>query len=297
MSDSGPSLFQRAAGAYLGLAVGDALGATVEFLTRGEIQHQYGVHQKIIGGGWLRLKPGQVTDDTEMSLHLGRALIANGGMDARAICEEFTAWLRSKPIDVGSTVRRGIQRYIHKGTVSTDYHEGDAGNGAVMRTLPVALATLGKPDLLTDWTLAHAHITHNHPFSDAATLSVGRMVHALLAGEGIKGVRDQANDLIAQHKTFKFEPYRGNASAYVVDTMQTVLHCYFMTDTFKSCLIETVNQGGDADTTGAIVGMIAGATYGVDAIPRPWLNKLDPKVSSEIYQQATALLRLAGIEP
>src|SRR5487761_2196912 len=63
-----------ALGAYLGLATGDALGATVEFMLPREIRHHYGTHQDIIGGGWLKLKAGAVTDDTEMSLALGRAL-------------------------------------------------------------------------------------------------------------------------------------------------------------------------------------------------------------------------------
>lgn len=290
-----PTLHSRALGAYLGLAVGDALGATVEFMTRSEISHQFGVHQKIVGGGWLRLKPGQVTDDTDMSLHLGKALIAAKGFQLPVVCEEFADWLRTKPIDVGNTCRRGIQRYITMNTMQTDYHEGDAGNGAVMRTLPVALASVGQPDKLEEWSIAQAHITHNHPLSDDATLTVGRMIHALLLGGGIKAVRDEANALVAKHRTFRFDPYRGNSSAYVVDTMQTVLHFYFRTDSFKQCVVETVNQGGDADTTGAIVGMLAGATYGVENIPQSWLRKLDQDKAWQIEKQVNALLAIAGI--
>lgn len=282
----------RALGAYLGLACGDALGATVEFLTRGEIQHQFGVHQKIVGGGWLRLKPGQVTDDTEMSLRLGRSLIRRAGLDVADVCEEFSDWLRSKPVDIGNTVRRGISRYMVHGTLHTDYHEGDAGNGAVMRTLPVALATVHRPALLEEWSIGHAHVTHNHPLSDAATVSFGRMIHALLAGGGLKALRDEANALVARHRAFRFDPYRGNASAYVVDTMQTVLHSILRTDGFKQAVVETVNHGGDADTTGAIAGALAGALYGAEAIPKGWLKKLDLAVTDEITRQVPALLRL-----
>ncbi len=289
----GPSLDSRALGAFLGLAVGDALGATVEFLTRNEIKHQYGVHQKIVGGGWLRLKPGQVTDDTQMSLGLARSLVRKNGLDPVDLCEEYAEWLRSKPVDVGNTVRRGIQRYINKGTTETDFHEGDAGNGAVMRTLPVALATLGDAERMDAWTITQAHTTHNHPLSDEATLSFNRMIQSLLVGGGMKAVRDEANALVSRHRTFRFDPYRGNATAYVVDTMQTVLHCYFMTDTFKTCVVETVNQGGDADTTGAIVGALAGATYGAEAIPKGWVKKLDPRVREEIETLVPQLLRLS----
>jgi len=91
------SLKERALGAYLGMAVGDALGATVEFLTRSEIAAKYGTHCRMIGGGWLKLKPGQVTDDTQMALYLGRAILAAQGWDLRLICDKFTEWLKRSP--------------------------------------------------------------------------------------------------------------------------------------------------------------------------------------------------------
>jgi len=288
------TLLDRALGAYLGLAVGDALGATVEFLTKGEIAARYGEHNKIVGGGWLRLKPGQVTDDTAMSLALGRALIRANGFDTKTVCEEFAAWLRSGPVDIGNTCRRGISRYLHEGTMSKAYNEGDAGNGACMRNLPVALASLGSQAAFEPWTLAQCHITHNHPLSDDATLTVGAMVQSLLAGGGVKDCRAHANALIARYRSFQFVPYRGLSTPYVVDTIQTVLHFYFRNDNFKSCLVEVINQGGDADTTGAIAGMIAGATYGAAQIPMEWLKKLDPKVAAEIRAQAPALLAIAA---
>ncbi|GAA0573557.1 ADP-ribosyl-[dinitrogen reductase] hydrolase [Caenispirillum bisanense] len=291
-----PDLHQRALGAYLGLAVGDALGATVEFMTRAEIQAQYGVHSKMIGGGWLRLKAGQVTDDTDMSLALGRSLVRSQGFDLKDVNEAFAEWLKTKPADVGNTCRRGIRRYLTHGTLQTGYHDGDAGNGAAMRLLPVVLATLHDDAAFEDWTLRQCHVTHNHPLSDDASLTLGRMVRTLILGGGMRDCRELAKQLVEKHRTFRFDPYKGQSSAYVVDTMQTVLHYYFLTDSFKQCLIETVNQGGDADTTGAIAGMLAGATYGVDAIPRAWLTKLDGSKKGEIYTQVTALLRLSGID-
>lgn len=287
-------MLERALGAYLGLAVGDALGATVEFLTKGEIQSQYGVHRKMIGGGWLHLPPGQVTDDTEMSLALGRSLIRMGRFDAVDTCDEFAAWLKSGPVDIGNTCRRGIRRYMLHGTVDGPFCDGDAGNGAAMRVLPLALASLNQPDRVEPWTLAQCHITHNHPLSDSASLAMVRMVQALLRGEGMRGARAIATQLVDLHKSFKFEVFKGQSTAYVVDTMQTVLHFYFVTDSFQDCLIQTVNQGGDADTTGAMVGMLAGATYGVTAIPRAWLGKLDKGVADEIRAQVPKLLAIGG---
>jgi ADP-ribosyl-[dinitrogen reductase] hydrolase len=283
----------RALGAYLGLAIGDALGATVEFMTRREIEARYGEHNRIVGGGWLRLKPGQVTDDTAMSLALGRALIRRGGFDLKAVCDEFASWFRSRPPDIGNTCRRGISRYLANGTMQTAYNEGDAGNGACMRNLPVTLATFDAGGDFERWTLGQCHITHNHPFSDDATLALGRMIHSLLAGGGVKDCRRHADNLVEKHGAFRFSPYHGGCSAYVVDTAQTVLHFYFATDSFRSCLVAVVNQGGDADTTGAIAGMLAGATYGLSQIPSAWLQGLDAGIAAEIRRQTPMLLAIA----
>lgn len=290
-----PMIRSRALGAYLGLACGDALGATVEFLTKGEIAHQYGVHKHIKGGGWLKLPAGQVTDDTEMALHLGRAILSGPEWDARRAAEEFAIWLKSVPVDVGDTTRRGIRRFIMHGTLDEPETEYHAGNGAAMRNLPVALATIGDEAALERWSREQSRITHCNILSDAAVLALGRMVQRLVLGGGIRAAREEANALIAKHRQFKFEPYRGLSTAFVVDTLQTVFHYYFQTDSVESCVVETVNQGGDADTTGAIAGMLAGATYGVESLPPRWLRKLDRKVHDEICQQTDALLARAPL--
>ena len=283
----------RALAAYLGFAIGDALGATVEFMTKREIAAEYGVHREIKGGGWLRLKAGQVTDDTQMALALGSSLVRCGGLDPRDVCEEFAAWLKSGPIDVGNTCRRGIRRYIVHGTVAGTFAPGDAGNGAAMRVLPVALATFGQPGRAEEWALAQGRITHHHPLSDSACVALVQMVHLLLGGQGKPEARKIAGAAADQHKGFRFEPYPGQCTAYVVDTLQTVLHFYFGTESFADCLIQTVNQGGDADTTGALAGMLAGATYGLAAIPRNWLAKLNSQAAAAIRQQVPQLLAIS----
>ena len=141
MHDSTPDLWDRALGAYLGFAIGDALGATVEFMRPREIAQAYGVHRDMIGGGWLKLPVGQVTDDTTMSLALGDALLSSGaatlksfvstGDDAlvRSIGDSYVRWLKGKPVDCGNTCRRGIQRYMREGTLQGLYNPGDGGNG------------------------------------------------------------------------------------------------------------------------------------------------------------------------
>lgn len=286
------TLQTRATAAFLGFAIGDAFGATVEFMTEREIAAQYGVHWNIIGGGWLRLKAGAITDDTQMSLVLARSLAKKGGLDARDVAEGFADWLKSGPLDVGNTCRRGIRRYITHGTVEGPYSEGDGGNGAVMRALPVALATLKRPEAAQAWAVEQGRITHNHEKSDAACIWFVRLVQQALETPDKAILRALADRWIEENPYFRFVSYNGPSSAYVVDTIRTVLCGFFETRTFEDCLIRVVNRGGDADTTGALVGALAGALYGLDAIPKRWLKTLQKDVREEIVQITPKLLGL-----
>jgi ADP-ribosyl-[dinitrogen reductase] hydrolase len=289
-------LINHAKGAFMGLAVGDALGATVEFMTPAEIKAKYGVFREISGGGWLRLKPGQVTDDTEMSLCIARALVKAGGWSLEGIADNFAGWLKSKPVDVGDTCRRGIRNYILHGRIESPFNQWDAGNGACMRMLPIALFTLGNEELLQKYAIAQGHITHNHPLSDAACIYTARLVHLALRGFSKSRLRRELEELFAVHENFRFEPYHGLATAYVVDTMQTVFHYFFRTRDFEECLVGVVNQGGDADTTGAIAGMLAGAYYGLDSIPKRWLKKMERGVVEEITELAVKLVNISALD-
>ena len=109
------------------------------------------------------------------------------------------------------------------------------------------------------------------------------------------------DDFVGDYPDFRYSPYKGKSSAFVVETVQTVFHFLFSTTTFEDALIGTVNQGGDADTTGALIGMLAGAVYGEEAIPKRWLKKLDSRVYSEVGElseylvdQSPALVRNPG---
>jgi ADP-ribosyl-[dinitrogen reductase] hydrolase len=281
---------RRARAAFLGLALGDALGATVEFMTAGEIAAEHGVHREIVGGGWLRLRRGQVTDDTEMSLCLGRSLAAKGGLDLRDVADRFAAWLRGGPLDVGNTVRRGIRRYLLDGTLEAPPSTGDAGNGALMRMVPVALATLADRDRLAREAVGQGRLTHNHALSDAACVHVGELLHLACLGLSRARLRRHTEAFVAGVPKFRFEPYRGLATGFVVDTLQTVLHFFHRTDGFEDCVVAVVNQGGDADTTGAIAGALAGAYYGLEAIPVRWLRRLERPVREEIEELSRRLV-------
>ena len=291
----------RARGAYLGLAVGDALGATVEFMTPVEIRHAFarqdGMHREMIGGGWLRLKAGQVTDDTTMSLALGESILAEGRVDALAAARAFDAWMRAKPVDIGNTVRRGLVEFRRTGDPQRAVGEHDAGNGAAMRVLPVALATLRQSDqAVAEAVRRQAHVTHNNALSDAAATTLALMVQDLVNGGTPPELLDRrARPLSVMHPEFGFGGRRkDNPSGYVVDTVVAVFQAFFGSGSFADCLVEVVNRGGGADTTGAIAGMLAGARYGEDGIPARWLNVLDPAVRRACAGQAERLIALAN---
>jgi ADP-ribosyl-[dinitrogen reductase] hydrolase len=291
------ALERRALGAYLGLAVGDALGATVEFMTPREIRARHGLHEELTGGGWLGLAPGAVTDDTQMSLALGDAIIAEQGRVVPAtVAAAFDAWMRSKPVDIGHTVRRGLMQYRQHGSTQAPYSEYGAGNGACMRTLPVALATLGaRRAEVAQAACAQAQVTHNNELSDAGTLVIVELVQKALSGAALEDIEDQVDAFVHAHPAFAFRTGRAveNPGGFIVDTLRAVFQALFAHRSFAPALIAVVNRGGDADTTGAILGMVAGAVHGVDAIPRRWLRRLDPEVTRACARQVQALLALS----
>ncbi|MEF8712415.1 MAG: ADP-ribosyl-[dinitrogen reductase] hydrolase [Accumulibacter sp.] len=291
----------RAEAAYLGLALGDALGATVEFMTPREIVHHFGVHRGIVGGGWLKLRPGQVTDDTSMSLALGDAILASGGrVDPLACAEAFDAWMRHKPVDIGNTVRRNLLIFRRTGVPAAPASEHDAGNGAAMRVLPVALATFGQsPAAVCAAVQAQAHVTHHNVVSDAVCQFLTLAVQDLLRGCSLaETLSHHLGSLLAAHPALSFRdrPRRENPSGWVVETLQAVLQGLVDGGGFEDCLVDVVNRGGDADTTGAIAGMLAGALYGPQAIPKRWLKALDADIADRCRAQARALLPLAACQ-
>ncbi len=302
-------------------------------MTPAEIREHPGVHRNILGGGWLRLRKGQVTDDTEMSLALGRSILAQGKVEPQAVAEAFSAWMRGKPVDIGHTVRRGIARYRQTGEVAVLPNTYDAGNGACMRCLPVALCTLGaSPDEVAAANRAQSHVTHHSTLGDAGTLrnssettetSGGRasrppdgpearppvqnvslvlepsltvilMVQKALAGGSLADLQTMAEALAAAEPEYRYDRRSaGNPGGYLPETLRAVFQARFAADGFETALIEVVNRGGDADTTGSILGMIASALWGPAGIPVRWLDALDPATSVRCTEQAKYLIGLS----
>jgi ADP-ribosyl-[dinitrogen reductase] hydrolase len=124
---------------------------------------------------------------------------------------------------------------------------------------------------------------------------VGELVQLACLGRSRARLRRASDAFVERVPAFRFEPWPGLATGYVVDTLQTVLHFFHTTRGFEACLVAVVNQGGDADTTGAIAGAIAGAYYGPGELPARWLRRLDAAVRGEIEALADRLVSLSPL--
>jgi ADP-ribosyl-[dinitrogen reductase] hydrolase len=163
-----------------------------------------------------------------------------------------------------------------------------------MRNLPVVLATLHDPIAMEQRSLEQAHITHHHRLSDAATVALARMTRHLILGGSMGACRAIADDLVARHPQFRYAPWTGLTSGYIVDTVQTVFDSVFNASSFEDAVVRAVNRGGDADTIGALTGQLAGALHGARLIPARWMRRLDAVVADAIRAQTAALLALSG---
>lgn len=277
----------RITASLLAFACSDALGATVEFRTPEEIKRDIGIHRDITGGGWLQLEPGEITDDTEMALCIARSLVECQGFNLKDIADKFVVWYED-PIDIGSACRAGIHRYIRTGELVRPESHDQAGNGGVMRELPLILLYSQDTDTMLDMVVTQSRLTHNNPESDLGCCCYAELVAAALHGAS----KDDLQKIADQYPLFAPNKFDGKSGGYIVETLRTVLHYFFATESLEDCIVATVNNGQDADTTGALTGGLAGAFYGLEAIPARWLDVLDRNVHNELVQLAEQLTAL-----
>lgn len=263
----------RVRGALYGVAVGDALGAPLEFLLESEISERYGRVTEMLGGGWLHLQPGEVTDDTQMTLCVARGIVENPGNPCDAIQKNFMEWYEAGPADVGNQCRTVLSAAKHYGWARAGEMSmrslGDRveGNGALMRTIYPPLY-YGKDHAKK--TSAIARITHPGPISTNLCIEYCDLVARYILEDERPG-----------KEPLRFE--RGaQPTGYVLDSYNVALECFADTDSFEEGLIMTVNRGGDADTIGAIYGGLAGAYYGFHEIPRRWVDSLDVQTRKDL---------------
>ena len=273
----------RALGALLGLAVGDALGTTLEFSARDTRPH----HMEMTGGGPFNLAPGHWTDDTAMALALADSLMSCRGFDAHDLMTRFVAWWREGAysctgtcFDIGRTTADALARFERTGNpYAGSKAPRTAGNGSLMRLAPVALFTLTDAERACRIAQDQSRTTHAAPEALAACTYL-----VTLLREGILGepdvLRPRAWTGSARMKAIAAGEWRGKSrqqirsSGYVLDTLEAALWVVSQTSSFADALVLAVNLGGDADTIGAVTGQLAGALYGAAVIPPKWLTTL-----------------------
>lgn len=284
----------RFRGCLLGLATGDALGTTPEFKPPGS----FSPITEMVGGGPFDLEPGEWTDDTSMALCLATSLIEAGGFDARDQMRRYVKWWREGYLsatgdcfDIGVTVSDALSRFERTSepySGSTDRYS--AGNGSLMRLAPVPMYYANDANEAIERSTSSSRTTHGaHEAVDAcryfAALLVGALnglekASLLEAGycpvEGFWQRRPLAKEIAAiAEGSFKHrEPPQIQGTGYVVRSLEAALWAFYKSEDFRDGALIAVNLGDDADTTGAIYGQIAGAYYGVNAIPADWLDKI-----------------------
>ena len=251
----------KIAGAIYGFAIGDAMGATTEFMSEEQIKHSFGKVTDIIGGGWLNLKPGEVTDDTQMTMCVMNALMSTSDEEdpfgfefAKACRKEFIEWYRTKPKDVGGQCSRAIN-YMMQGNLCAYIDYNALGNGSLMRAMPCALV---DKQFLNE---VQGRLTHNNPECTQIIQEYSRLIQKYLNGGLYTG---EAKSIL--------EP-----SGLIWNTFNNSVF-WSCQDSFEDAIIGAVNHGGDADTIAAITGSLAGAKFGMGEIPLRWISQLDSKV-------------------
>ena len=284
---------ERATGCLLGLAIGDAVGTTVEFAAPGSFQPL----TDMVGGGPFRLRAGQWTDDTSMALCLAESLLEKQGFDLRDQAERYVSWWKNGHLsstghcfDIGNTVSAALTAFLITGDpASGGNNPHSAGNGSIMRLAPIPIFFKDAEDAI-HYAGESSLTTHRvAPAVDACRYMAGilyGLIHGATKDEVMtpfyhpSGTPWNPSDLdpsiatIAAGSFKERQPPEIRGTGYVVHSLEAALWAFHHGRNFRECVLLAVNLGDDADTTGAICGQFAGASYGRSGIPSEWLAKL-----------------------
>lgn len=281
-------LRDRIRGALYAHAIGDAMGATTEFMTAEEIKIKYGQVDDLIGGGWLDLNVGETTDDTAMTIGVIDALMKGFKSEdefKKSCADNFLAWFETDPKDVGNQCRLALEKYkFTGGYIETD--EDALGNGSLMRALPCGLLPMDFWSILSACTqnpddsltggpeylnILQGEITHKNKTCAEILTEYTFIIRGFISG---------ANFKLKSQELLK-------PSGYIINTYNNAKH--FANLPVADAIIGAVNHGGDADTIAAITGSMAGARDGYHSLPQEWIDKLDANVKAK-YDAFTEFL-------
>jgi ADP-ribosylglycohydrolase len=281
----------RRRGALIGLAVGDALGAAVEFNPPGSFAPVSGYRS----GGPHRLEAGEWTDDTSMALALADSIAV--GWDLNDQADRYVHWWKTgkysvngRCFDIGITTSGALSNYVTEKNALTSGDRSDdaSGNGSIMRLAPVPIRYAhlyaGQLDELSRLAEESSLPTHASDQCVSACRYLATVLAALIHGEDREKILSpewqplkQLNDIkplnsliqeIAQGSFRKKKPPAIKGSGWVVKSLEASLWAFHESDNFEEAVLKAVNLGDDADTTGAICGQLAGAYWGESGIPQ-----------------------------
>lgn len=275
----------RARGALLGLAVGDALGTTLEFRSRDSYQPL----TTLVGGGPFALNPGEWTDDTAMALALAASLLAQGKLDERDLMERFCAWAEKgeyshngRCFDIGNTVNGALRHFRRSGDPlagSTDPQS--AGNGSLMRLAPVPIRYAFDDAGRIDAARRQSAVTHGAEEAVEACAAYADLVAEAIQGWSKAhiftprpGWSPEKVARAMRMESLGWERDRVRGSGYVIHSLEAALWAVGKAQDYREAVLLAANLGEDADTTAAIAGQLAGALWGASGIPEEWIAML-----------------------
>ncbi len=277
------TILDRARGCAVGAAVGDALGMSLEFSPPRPADDLLREMQPARG-----LPAGSFTDDTEMALALAESLLTRRPLDPDDLARRFAGWLRDGPPDVGTHTRAVLAR-VAQGVpwrravaeVQSSRAES-ASNGSVMRCWPVALAHWNAIEALQADSRLQSEVTHPHPDCVAACVLVNTMIYYLLQGHSFQAALEAAlpaaslaPDFEALVRAAPAQPRdRLKNTGWVRHAVETAIWAVGTTGSLEDAVVQAANLGDDADTGAAVTGALAGALYGLKAVPARWRDAL-----------------------
>ncbi|WNC16059.1 ADP-ribosylglycohydrolase family protein [Brevibacillus brevis] len=305
---------EKYTGSLLGLAIGDALGATLEFCRPGTFEPI----QEIVGGGVHDLEPGEWTDDTSMALCLAESLLHAGGFDPHDQMMRYVKWYRegymsSKDhcFDIGNATREALHTFEKNGEpFSGSRDPWSAGNGSIMRLAPVPLYYEQDPILALEMCARSSLTTHAAKAAVDACKYLGGLIIGAVRGvskdellsefyspvPGYWSTERLAPELspVAKGSYKKKGASQVKGSGYVVESLEAALWAFHHGSTFEEGLLLAVNLGDDADTTGAVYGQIAGAYYGRSGLPERMIHVIKQRefiesVAERLWRQKYTL--------
>lgn len=294
-SPDGTISAQRAIGALIGLAVGDALGAPFEFQQAGLYAEsnpsaRLGGIGEMRGGGSYAWRPAEFTDDTQMAIALAESLVACDGFDAADLWERWRRWAEGAA-DVGVQTRSVLAALDHLGAAEAvhDAMAGrSAGNGSVMRNAPIGLfaARLDLDDVI-ELATAQATLTHHDPHNGYAASIHAAMIRAGLRGEDVFAAIDEVLDRLPPEARAVWGPLLapeyvavpGTSNGDVFTCLAQAVWAVRGAVSFEDAVVRAVMLGRDTDTVAAVAGSIAGACWGIQGIPSRWTTYLNGRVA------------------